>query len=328
MKWSSIILSVFAVQLVMADAAFVDFDLGLVFPQQLGGMACETVENYIDEGMGYTVFYKRDDHFRAEISVYNFGRTTIETGHNVDGIGMLLQGVESELQRKKKDGLIGKVQKRGSLVVPKKSAIQFANTVFQYSELREVNGIEKQITCIQSIYLTAAHNNFVKVQFYFDVAQNKSARASAEQMIQQVVTMLKGDLSEDQLILAACDAVFYNPADYSGKSAAQRVGKKTMSMGELCIYDAFFVWPDGYGAPENSDLLKLAYFAGMLKVVIPQKLASGGECEAFVAMVKTYEVMRKRNQITAIAQLDEWAKVDDKKALYQKLLIEFGYVAP
>ena len=150
----------------------------------------------------------------------------------------------------------------------------------------------------------------------------------ADQLVKQLVLLLIAKNSEDELMLAACDAVVNNPADYSGRSAAQRVFTKSQTFGELNVYDSLFVWPQNYSKPENADLLLAAYFAGMLKVVISENLTHGGEFEAFVSMVQAYENMRARDQIKVIPELEEWMKAPDKKVIYQKLLVDFGYVAP
>ena len=178
------------------------------------------------------------------------------------------------------------------------------------------------------MYVTGSHDNFIRVQFRFDVAKGKEARVASDQLVKQLVLMLIAEPSEDDLILAACDALVYNPGDYSGKAAAQRVFARAQTMGELNIYDALFVWPQDYSKPDNADLLISAYFAGTLKVVIPGKLESGGEFEAFCSMLEAYSAMRTRDQIVAIPQFEEWVKNPDKKVLYQKLLVELGYVAP
>ncbi|MDF7822887.1 hypothetical protein P4B35_02595 [Pontiellaceae bacterium B12227] len=327
MKWIIVLAGVLAMQ-AAADTAHVDFDLGLVFPQQLGGMACDTVENYDNDDLGYSVFYSRGTEFQVEVSVLTMGRPEIADGHKADGVQMMFQSVEMLMNKEQKGGIIENLKKRGSLVVPKKSPLQFANTVFQYSQIKDTDGASVSVPRFNSVYVTGAHNNFIKVQFRFDVAKGKEARVMADQLVKQLVLMLIAKNSEDDLILAACDALVNNPADFSGRSAAQRVFAKSQTFGELNIYDALFVWPQNYSKPKNADLLMAAYFAGMLKVVIPGELEHGGEFEAFVSMLKAYENMRTREQINAITELEEWMKNPDKKALYQKLLVDFGYVAP
>lgn len=327
MKWIVVLAGVLAMQ-AAADTAHVDFDLGLIFPQKLGGMACEKVEKYNNEDLGYSLFYARGTEFQAEVSVLTMGRPEVAEGHEADGVKMIFQSVEMLMQKEQDGGVIENLKKRGSLVVPKKSPLKFSNTVFQYSEFQATDGATNSVPRFNSVYVTGAHNNFIKVQFRFDMAEGKAARLMADQLVKQLVLMLIAKNSEDDLILAACDAVVNNPADFGGRSAAQRVFAKSQTFGELNVYDALFVWPQNYSKPENADLLMAAYFAGMLQVVIPGDLAHGGEFEAFATMVQAYENMRTRDQIKAIPELEEWMKSPDKKALYQKLLVDFGYVAP
>ena len=327
MKWIVVWAGVLAMQVVVADTAHVDFDLGVVFPQKLAGMGCDKVEKYNNEDLGYSLFYSNGTALQAEVSVLTMGRSEVADGHTADGVEMMVQSVEMLMKKEQEGGAIANLKKRGSLVVPKKSPLQFANRVFQYSEFQAADGITNAIPRINSVYVSGSHNNFIKVQFRFDVAKSKEARVMADQLVKQLVLSLIAKNSEDDLILAACDALVNNPSDYSGRSAAQRVFAKAQTFGELNVYDALFVWPQSYRKPKNADLLMAAYFAGMLQVVISENLAHGGEFEAFVAMVQAYSTMRAKDQITAIPKLDEWAKAADKKALYKRLLVEFEYVA-
>ncbi|MDF7801775.1 hypothetical protein P4C99_20015 [Pontiellaceae bacterium B1224] len=328
MKWMGVVFGIWVAQAGLGNTAYVDFEHKLIFPQQLGGMACETVEKYDNEALGYSLFYSQGEALQLEVSVLNLGRAEVGNGPKADGVNVIFQGVEVMQARAEEEGAIEDLKKRGSLVVPPKSPLQFANTVYQYSEFRTVDGKAKSIPRMQSVYVTGSHNHFIKVQFRFDVAKGKEARVAAEQLVKQLVLLLIAQNSEDDLILAACDALLYNPGDYSGMAAAQRVFARAQSMGELDVYDAFFVWPQETSKPENADLLVSAYFAGMLKVVIPGKLESGGAFEAFSSMLDAYSTMRTRDQITAIPRFDEWLKISDRKAIYQKLLVDFGYVAP
>ncbi|MEI6891502.1 MAG: hypothetical protein V5783_04935 [Pontiella sp.] len=327
MKWIVVWVGVLALHGAVADPAHVDFELGLIFPQQLGGMDCERVEKYNNEDLGYSLFYARGTAFQAEVSVLTMGRSEVANGYRADGVEMIIQGVEIFMTRAQEAGTIEKFKKRGSSVFPRKSPLQFDNQVFQYSEVREHNGVRNLVPYINSVYVSGAHNHFIKVQFRFEMVQGRDAQAMADRLIKQLVRLLIAQPSADDLILAACDAAVYNPADYSGKSAAQRVFDKSQTYGELNIYDAFFVWPQNYSKPKNADLLMAAYFAGMLKVVLPENLTHGGEFEAFASMVQAYENMRSRDQIAEIAEFEVWVKHPDKKRLYQKLLVDFGYVA-
>jgi hypothetical protein len=321
MKWIVILLCMLGVQGVMADAAFVDFDLGLIYPQELGGMTCNRVEKYDNAGLGYTVFYKKGDNFSAEISVYTLGRESIASGHAPKETAVIFESVERNLELRQEGGAIAGLRKRGSVVVPKKGSIQFANTVFQYSTFEVAEGLTNSVPRILSTYGAGAHNNLVKVLFNFDVAESKQARPMADRLVNQLVQTIKAGHSEEELLMAACDALIYNPSDYAGRIAARQVFVKAQTMGELNVFTHLFVWPQDYRKPENADLLTAAYFAGMLKVVIPQKLEAGGELEGFIFMLKAYESMRARNDIESIPQLDEWMKADDKQALFDELLL-------
>jgi hypothetical protein len=320
MKWMLVLLGLMGIQGALADAAFVDFDLGLIYPQELGGMACLQVEKYENEALGYSIFFERGEPFSTEVSVYTLERKVIADGHSPSDVAVVFESVKSALDRELDDELITNFRKKGSAVVPKKGAIQFANTVYQYSEPREVEGVSSAVPRILSVYALAAHNNFFKIQFRFDVAEAKQARAMSEKLIMQLIQTIQAGHSDDELLLAGCEALIHNPADYAGRIAGQQVWGRAQTMGELNVYTHLFVWPDGYRKPKNADLLTAAYFAGMLQVVIPQNLAAGGEREGFIAMLKAYENMRSREDIDSIPQLDEWAKTPDKKALFEELL--------
>lgn len=306
-----------------ADTAFIDFELGVVFPKKLAEMEYDRFQKYNNEDFGYSIFYKRGDAFSCEVSVLTMGRTAIPDGYKGDGVEMIFKAVDIEMERRAKEGEILKVQKRGGTVVPKKSPLQFQNRVFQYSEPRE--GAAQPVPRMNSVYVTGSHNKFIKVQFNFDVAGNKAARAMADRLVKELVVALITEHSEEDILMAACDAAINFPADYGGQLAAQHVFQKFQTMENLNIYDAFFVWPDGYRKPKNADFLTTAYFAGMLKTVVPQDLDQGGEVEAFEAMIEAYENMRARDQIEAISELEKWSKHPDKKELYKNLLVEFGY---
>lgn len=308
-----------------ADTAFIDFNLGVVFPQKLAGMEYDRFVKYNEADFGYSLFYTRGESFSCEVSLLTMGRTEIPDGYQGDGVEMIFKSIDIEMERREKENEILNVKKRGGAVVPKKSPLQFSNKVFQYSEKRD--GIAQPVPRINSAYVTGKHNKFIKVQFHFDITENKAARVMADQLAKELVIALVTKKSEEDILLAACDAAINNPADYGGQLAAQHVFQKFQTMGNLNIYDALFVWPDGYSKPKNADFLTTAYFAGMLKVVVPQKLDQGGEFEAFEAMLQAYENMRSRDQIASISQLDEWCKAEDRKALYQKLLVELGYAA-
>ncbi len=321
MKWIVVLLCVSGIQWTVADAAFVDFDLGLIYPQELGGMTCTQVEKYDNEALGYTAYFEKGETFSAEISVYTLGRTSIADGNSPGDMAVVFESVKKEMERQQENELITGFRKRGSAVVPKKGSIQFANTVYQYSEPRQVDGMPGSVPRILSVYAIAAHNNFFRVQFRFDVEDSKLARAMSEKLIIQLIQTIQAGNSEEEMLMAACEALINNPSDYAGRIAGQQIWAKAQTMGELNVYTHLFVWPDGYRKPKNADLLTAAYFAGMLQVVVPQKLDVGGEKEGFIAMLKAYENMRAREDIDSIPQFDEWIKNPDKHALFDELLL-------
>lgn len=325
MKWMGLLVGLLTAPFAMADAGYVDFDLGLIFPQTLGQMPLEKVEKYNTEELGYSLLYS-NGLFSCTVSVYDLGLEDIPDGPSSDGVQRIFQSLETKLEKLEDEEAIADFQKRGATTVPKKSPLKFENTVFQYSEPRAVRGTVKSIPVYESVYVTGKKNKFIEARFKFDSAGNSEAREMADELVKQLVLALIAEHSADDLMLAACDALIYNPGDYAGKAAAQQVIQETQNHGRLNIYDAFFVWPQDYSKPENADLLTAAYFAGMLKVVLPRKLESGGEVEAFIAMMQAYDNMRARDQIKLIPQLDEWSKEADKKGLYQNLLVEFGYI--
>ncbi len=306
-----------------ADPALVDFDLALVYPDALGGMSYDRVEKYEQPAFGYSVFYRKQGGFMAEITVFNLGRNNIADGHLVDGIKLVFESAERTLERKEEQGVISAFRKRGSTVVPAKGAMRFANTVYQFSESRVVDGLTNSVQRMQSTYATATRGNFVKLDFTFDLVESSAARSMAEQLIAGIIQMLQAHPSEEELLLAACDALVCDPAGYGGLMAAQRVIAKAQSMEGLNVYTQFFVWPDGYQKPKNADLLVAAYFAGMLKVVIPQQLVEGGEYEGFLALLEAYDSMRRRGAIDAIPELDEWIKTGDRKTLFDQMMIDY-----
>ncbi len=320
MKCRVVLLGLMGIHGAMADAAFVDFDLGLIYPQELGGMTCLQVEKYDNEALGYTVFFKKGETFSSDISVYALGRTSIADGCKPPDMDVVFESVKTEMERQQEAELITEFRKKGAAVVPKKGAIQFANTVYQYTESREIDGIDGFVPRILSVYALAAHNNFFKVQFRFDVAEAKMGRAMSEKLIMQLVQTIKAGNAEDALLMAGCEALINNPSDYAGRIAGRQIWDKAQTMGGLNVYTHLFVWPDGYRKPKNADLLTAAYFAGMLQIVVPQKLDAGGEKEGFIAMLKAYENMRASGDIDSIPQLDQWVKNADKYALFEELL--------
>jgi hypothetical protein len=301
----------------------VDFDLGLVFPDKLGGLSFDRVEKYNNADLGYSVFYKKSDTFGMDLSVYNLGSASIPDGIQQEQVDRIVRNAETRLKWRQKSGEISNLQKRGTTVVPKKGEIKFSNTVFQYKEFRLLEGTTHTVQKIHSVYVTGARGNFIKMEFAFDLIENKVARSVSKRMVQQVIEILKTRLDEEGLLMAACDAAVHDPAGHGGRTAAQHLMAKAKTMENLNIYPHLFVWPtDYYSKPKNADLLVAAYFAGMIKVVVPQNLDEGGEREGFASMLAAYQALRAKEQIKSIPQFDEWSKVPDKNALFERLLIE------
>ncbi|MCF7817778.1 MAG: hypothetical protein K9M54_07835 [Kiritimatiellales bacterium] len=299
-----------------AGPAFVDDALGWIFPQELGGLAYTMAEKYDDPSLGYCVFYRSSTNFAAEVSVYTLGRDSIPDGCKGEGVDMVLQSAEGALALRQKQEQISGLKKRGTAVVPRQGDIQFASAVFQYLE-GATNGVQK----ITSAYATGFRNTFIKLEFTFDLVDGAAARPMADQMVAQLIGMAKARPDEQALLMASCAALLHDPDGYGGRTAAQRVMAKAQTMETLNIYTHLFVWPDGYRKPKNADLLVAAYFAGMLQVVVPQQLETGGEFEGFLGMLQAYGAMRAKDQIDAIPEYDEWAKAPDKKALFNQLLV-------
>jgi len=301
-----------------AKSAFIDFEQGWVFPQELGGLAYSSTEKYDNSDLGYTVFYELGDSLEAIVSVYNLGHESIPTGYQGEGVDLVFESVKGLLDLQQKQTKISGLKIRGTTIVPKNGAIRFMSTVYQYME-PALTGVQK----IRSVYVVGTHNNFLKLEFTFDLLDGKKARQIADQMIFQLTEMIQaGQLSEQELLLACCEAFLYDPGGYGGRTAAQFLMGKAQAMEYLNVYTHLFVWPDGYRKPQNSDLLIAAYFAGMLQVVVPQQLEEGGEFEGFIAMLEAYQVLRSKEQIDAIADFDEWGPLPDKKALFNQLLID------
>ena len=300
-----------------AKPAFLDYELQWIFPQKLGGLDFKKVEKYDEKRFGYSVFYQRDEAFKAEVSVYNLGFSTIPDGYKDPLIAERVQVLENQLKLKQKQEKIFAFKKKGKGVVPKKGSIQFSMAAFQYLPAKDSKTKE-----VQMIYVVARRNNFVKLLFTFDPTQGKKAKMAADQMVAQLIKIMQAPPPDEQtLLLASCEVFLNNPSDYSGRTAAQYFIKKAQDLDNINIYTHLFIWSDMYPKPPNTDLLVAAYFAGMIQVVVPQKLESGGEVEAFTAMLNTYKFLRAKDQILVMPKLDEWAATPDKKALFKKLLI-------
>ncbi len=299
-----------------AEPAFLDYDLNWLFPQQLGGLDYEAVEKYDNVDLGYNVFYRKGESFDAVVSVYNMGRSGISDGYRGEAVEVVSQSVGSLLRLEEKQGKIIGLKKRGSTIVPKNSAIQFASTVFQYRE-GETNGVQK----IRAVYVTALRNNFIKLEFTFDLLEGKTAQPMANEMVSQLIGLATAKTDEQSLLLASCAAFLHDPVGHGGRTAAGYFMPKAQVMDNLNVYPHLFAWPDGYSKPKNVDFLVAAYFAGMLRVVVPDQLEEGGEFEAFCAMLDTYELLRSKEQMVQLPKLDEWAKNPDRQALFDQLLV-------
>jgi hypothetical protein len=300
-----------------ADSAFVDYDLDWIFPQTLGGLKYAAVEKYDNTDLGYSVFYSLDESFDAVVSVYNMGRPAIPDGCRGEGIDLVFDSVQGLLERDQKQGKVSGLKKRGTAVVPKEGELRFLSAVFHYLE-GPPSGVQK----IEATYVTGLRNNFLKLQFTFDLLEGKKAQPMADQMIEQLITMVQAPADEQNILLASCAAVLCDPAGYGGRTAAQRVLAKAQGMENLNVYTHLFVWPEGYQKPKTADLLIAAYFAGMLPVVVPQQLEEGGEVEAFTAMLKAYQVLRSKEQIVALPEFEKWMQSPDKQALFDQLMLD------
>ncbi len=305
-----------------ASPVLVDEGLRWVFPSELGGMAYERMEKYTSDALGYSIFYGRDS-FKAVLSVLTLGREQVLDGPGGEGIDALVQRFREELGEREENGQISKLQKRGSAVVPMQGTVRFAMTLFQYYE-----GAPRPLPRCAALYATGCRNRFIQLEFRYDLKDSETARLLSDQMVVQLIDLMGGESSDLALLLAQCDAAVNDPSSYGGRLAARQVLAKTRTLGELNVYTDLFPWEEGYAKPRNVDLLMAAYFAGMLKVVVPAGLPSGGEYEAFDAMLTAYRNMRDRNDIQPIAKLEEWSAAPDRQALYQQLLVEFEYALP
>ncbi len=305
---------------VWAGAGYVDLDLNMVFPDKLGGLEYQRMEKYSNETLGYSVFYAKDPGLSAEVTVFTLGKENIGTGHEAPGIAAVFDETKKMLDKRDARGEIAQLKLRGKSIVPDSGKIRFASVVYQFDD---ISGGEPQKKLIAT-YATAARGNFIKLDFTFDIAKSGEAKAASEQMVKQLIEAFSSKPTEEDIILAACTAVIANPMSYGGSRSAQKVVEyaKTLDLG---VYEELFVWPDGWQKPKNTEMLIAAYFAGMLKVVIPEGAEAGGDFEAFVAMLNAYEVMLKNGDIKNIAEFDEWLKAEDQAALYEQLLIKYEY---
>jgi len=302
-----------------ADSALVDFERKWIFPQDLGGLKYEISEKYEVADFGYRIIYRAGEAFEAEINVYDLGQESIPNGWEGEGIDMVLQSVEDDLQLRLKHGEIKNLKKLRTGVAPHKGTFKFATVVSSYEDAEaEPAGTKK----LQATYVTGIRNQFIRLRFTFDRPKNMQAQEMANKMISQLTKMATARPEEEEILLASCSAFLNDPASYGGLTAAQHLFAKTKTMGNLNVYTHLFVWPTGYySKPKNADLLIAGYFAGMLQVVVPQKLDEGGEVEAFSAMLDTYKILRSKEQISEIEKVEEWAKHSDRRALFDQLLI-------
>ena len=299
-------------------SAFIDFERGWVFPKELGGLKYRVVEKYEEASLGYSVFYReKRTSFLAEVIVCDLGLGSIPDGWVGEAVATVLKDVETELEWQRKNGKIKNLKKRGSAVVPKEGAVRFSSSVFQYVEK---GGAMAPV--FRATYVTAIQNHFVKLKFTFSQADAGAAKAMAGKMVAQLAEMLANPPDAQELLLASCSVFLDDPAGYGGRLAARYLMAKAQAMDDLNVYTHLFAWPTGYWSkPKNADLLIVAYFAGMLQVVVPQQLDCGGEFEAFSAMLDTYELLRTKEQIDDIPKIGEWAKHSDRRALYDELLV-------
>jgi len=304
---------------VNADPALVDFERGWIFPQDLGGLKYVISEKYEAADFGYRILYRIGEAFEAEINVYDLGQESIPNGCKGEGIDLVLKSVEQDLKLRQDHGEIENLKKLQTTVIPRKGTFRFATVVSSYKDQNaEPAGNPK----LQATYVTGIRNQFIRLRFNFDRAKKGEAGKMANTMISQLTQIATARPGEEEILLASCSVFLNDPASYGGLTAAQHLLAKTKTMGNLNVYTHLFVWPTGYySKPKNSDLLIAAYFAGMLQVVVPQKLDEGGEFEAFSAMLDVYGILRAKEQINDIPKIGEWSKHPDRRALYDQLLI-------
>ncbi|MEN8254350.1 MAG: hypothetical protein ABFR33_02665 [Verrucomicrobiota bacterium] len=304
-----------------ADSALVDFERKWIFPQDLGGLEYVVSEKFEEDDFGYRIIYRAGESFEAEINVYDLGQESITNGHEGEGIDLVLQTVEDDLKLREKHGEIETLKKLQTTVTVQTNTFRFATVVSCYKDQNaEPVGREK----IQATYVTGIRNRFIRLRFSFDRNKRGDAGEMVKKMLVQLTEMATARPEEEEILLASCSAFLNDPASYGGLTAAQHLFAKTKTMGNLNVYTHLFVWPTGYySKPKNADLLIAGYFAGMLQVVVPQKLDEGGEVEAFSAMLDTYKILRSKEQIEKIDKIEEWANhpVSDRRALFEKLLI-------
>jgi len=317
MKWMGGLLALGFALTAGAEPGFIDFERNWIFPGELAGMKYQAVEKYEDTHLGYSVFYREDEtSLQAEVSICNLGYESIPDGYAGQGIDAALKGVGDELEWQQKNRKIKLLKKRGTAVVPKGGELQFASVVYEYAESDPPTG--PKILCT---YIVGIQNCFIKIRFTLSKKEGTTAKAKEAQILSQIAKMVSTPPDEKELLLTSCSIFLDDPSSYGGRLAARYLMGKAQEMGNLNVYTHLFVWPTGYySKPKNSELLVAGYFAGMLQVVVPQNLDEGGEYEAFLGMLKTYETLHKKEQIKSIEKFDEWLAVPDKKALFEKLL--------
>jgi len=298
-----------------ADSAYVDYELGWIFPQKLAGLEYAATEKYANPDLGYSIRYRLDTGFEAEISVYTLGRGPIATGHTGPDIPMVIESVESDLRLRQQKQQIAGYRVRGKTVVPQQGDVRFASTMFHFTE-GLTNGVQK----LRAAYATGARDRFVKLDFTFNLVDGARAREMAQEMVLQLIGIIKSEPDDKEILLASCEAVLNDPSGFGGRLAAQHVAAQKEVLKNLNVYPWLFAWPDDYSKPANADLLVMAYFAGMLCKILPQGLQEGGEAEGFSAMLDAYKFMLEKGQIENIPQLDQWLEDAHRPALFQKLI--------
>jgi len=302
-----------------AGTALVDSGLGLIFPQELGGLGYDQAVKYDAEDFGYRVSYKRGESFSASITICNLGFSSIPEGHEGEGVDLVFQTLETNQKLRVKSGEISDFRKRGSSVVPREGRIRFSNRGFQFLEPRE--SAAKPVKRTQLVYVAAVRNQLIKLDFTFDQVEGKKARGMSEKMLEQLMVMLQAQPNEQTLVMAACEALLLDPSGYGGRVAAQQVIAANATSYNVNIYPELFAWPTSYyRRPKNSELLQAAYVAGAI-----QGQEAGDESNGLAAMLSAYQTLRAKEQIKSIEKLDEWVAAPDKKALFDQLMVEFRY---
>jgi hypothetical protein len=293
--------------------SMIDFERQWRFPRELSGFKFLGAEKYKNEDQGYSLYYGTAEEGPVlEVSVLNQGFETIPDGCKSSEIKTFLQNAESELKWKVDQKQLKNLSRLKDIVAPPKNKISFRCARFEYTEADTPSESLHKV-----VGVTGNQNQFVAFR-YLTTNEVLTAITQTSSALSQ---MLAEQPEKDQILLDACALFLESPSSFPGLLSAQYLMGQAQNMDNLNVYPQFFVWPKSYYAkPRNADLLVAAYFAGVLQVVVPAHLDEGGEFEGFIAMLNTYEKLRKVDQIQSIEELDKWLKTSDKKALFQEVI--------